>query len=500
MISVQEMGKHTTTYEDERILNWADSASVNASFPVGARRDEQVYPTTANFDDNSVIEMRSLPNLNHAIDLHKSWFDVEYYVSVDGTTAVGKGVNINRVSVCSNQLRLFRQATLYLGSNTVENVNNVGRIGDLRLAMASKGSVKSSLSDAFLVPTDASSYQPTTDFAGATPTDIFDGEVISNPLIGQSGSGSGVLLDSASIARASNIGSGADGPGSVVKVLKKRIPLSAVFAFASINMMIPATLIQISLQRGLTSDFVYKADSTIPAVLKVKNVRLNLVHYELTQSAADFMKQDRVLLVPHYRVISQNIQASSNNVSLQSYAGLHSVICMFNAPATSNYNPSQSPAPAETLDININYRGRLFPLQQQSTKLANDSISADATAGAILAASQLWKPTTGTDPYVFFEWYESSLGPGDDGMSAASHSGVQYSVNDWLKTQQFYCFHFVEPTSENASTEAGPLTLNLTTGGALTPGAGVDICLCRTNVISYSAKDRTYNFISNGAS
>lgn len=146
-------------HEDERILNFGRS-DVNASFPIGAKKLQILYPSSGAVSDasplaeNANVELRQLLEKNTAMSLHKSYVRVGFTVrNSDGS---GLSLEQRRFFYTSwNPYRLFSNGTLWVGSTNVEHVNDIPAITDVKLALCNPYALKTTMSDVVINPIDS---------------------------------------------------------------------------------------------------------------------------------------------------------------------------------------------------------------------------------------------------------------------------------------------------------------------------------------------------------
>lgn len=313
----------------------------------------------------------------------------------------------------------------------------------------------------------------------------------------------------------------------------KRIPLSELFGFCEANVLVPSNLIQINLVRARDDQFMTNlwfptftqagppgaVVSAVPRTyaICVTNIYLVLKYYDLNQTAADLLSQDQLLTVNHYSVYSNEISAQaagSGSVSLQSYAGLKSLLIRINPSWAA---AGQSIAVAQSGNISVIYRGKQSPLQLQQW---NVQLTGPVAGGAV--STYQGGPMIRSDPSTYFEEYSSWNGNCWNGVSASLAPSAGFSLATWFKSQFTLAFNFVEDQSMNADTVAAPIQLNYNLGGDSqyditqnTNGTGIrslpdavfnaakntiQVVFLRTNIIKYLGASRQFVFVTNGSS
>ena len=318
----------------------------------------------------------------------------------------------------------------------------------------------------------------------------------------------------------------------------KRIPLSSIFGFCEANVLVPSNLIQINLVRarddqfitnlfypvGVSNTSVYSNCPPRQYGICVTNMYLVLKYFDLNQTAADLLSQDQLLTVNHYSVYSNEVAGLSGgggSISLQSYAGLKSLIV--------RVNPSwavcgASIPVAQCGNIAVIYRGKQSPLQLQNWNvILNPPLPASGSAINVYQGG----PMLAADPSTYFEEYSSWNGNCWNGLSAALAPSAGHNIGTWFKSQFTVVFNFVEDQSQNADTVAAPIQLNYNFG--MTPLYAIDqnvigtppkdaiaylpdhlggmnakntlqAVFLRTNLIKYLGASRQFVFVTNGSS
>jgi hypothetical protein len=308
----------------------------------------------------------------------------------------------------------------------------------------------------------------------------------------------------------------------------RRIPLSALFGFCEQNVLVPSNLIQLNLVRANDDQFItnlfYPETSegtlcpTRTYAVCVANLYLVLKYFDLNQTAADLLSQDQLLTVNHYSVYSNQITAGATgtgngSLSLQSYAGLKSILVRI-SPSWAAVG--QSTCVSQTGGINIIYRGKMSPLQQQAWNIVLNPPNIGTSINTYQGG-----PMLAADPSTYFEEYSSWNGDCWNGVSATISPSVGYNFPTWCKSQFTLAFNFVENQSQNADTVAAPIQVNYNLSGAnlynidsATPGGiqkiptalaanaknTIQVVFLRTNILKYLGSSRQFCFVTNGSS
>lgn len=545
--------------QDPRILSFGEP-KINASFQAQSYRNVLLHPTGGETSFRSAGQTSSFKYLGgsgNAMALSRSYLEVG--IQITDQSGIGLGPDeLNQCLVNLNTCALFQSANLQLSSVLLESVANIPAVTQYKLSKMSANAIKTTMSDVFLgQPDDYESGFPSIPQAspGFSGTETDNGgfalsnndlwqkkresgqalPVIDKTVTFQEGAGLIPSRPMPAVLRSqlfSNIirwgNSGDNVTQRATPTIYKKIPLSMLFGFCEEQLLLPNSLLQIDLVRSQDTQMIVPISGQVeqPKV-SVVDLKLNLITAPLSEEATKHFKNDKTIMVPHYKAILETIGASGMNANVQSYSGIMEIGIRMQAsgsktatisdtqglettgrPTTVSWVcPWQSTMPSERLNVHMTYRSVPLPV-------LNEPITCDIKALDITALSDdvvpksygslfVTSPPESANSAMFFEMFQSSrsicdqLSPNEGAIG----TGFLTNVNTWYKSNFTLSLPVTEDGSYNVDSEAAPINLSITRDGRAVWGDhSAWVIVKRTNTLKYNAADNSYVLTTNGPS
>ncbi len=511
---------------DSRVLNTGHQL-VNGSFPLCALRQQVVSASNPTYGVNGSTEWRVMPPSNNLVSLYESYFDLELQIIDTNSTRGAGDKSADPLYTCINPniLSLWSNANLFISSTVLENVTNLNKIGQWKMAKMSKGSMDSNFSDVFNTPVDSMSIgcpaywrnkedradsvvpngvQTLTDIRGfeSCGFDNWDSSTLKRN-DGASGPTRSYNEICPAYLRALKYCKPTSGGVKIhgntdtdefysdvndkPKTVKKRVPLSLIFGACEKQEFYPSSLINIIMTRGKDEDFVLSGDKEAKLSVNIVKMDLILKHYECSQEALAVVDKPRVMLLPHYRHVENTLNNGVFSTSLQAFSGTKRITVFFETRGEngeeggsggerkSPWASWQSCPPGPTINASILYRGKQLPMLQSRLSVdakkltwGTGKVRVDAAVAPTpvrVRRFQLFNPEK-LNADVMWDNYQACLLE-NEAIGAGSGPGMLYNINDFVTSQCYLTFKLTEDNSESIDTLAGPATINLSCEGVL---------------------------------